>query len=211
MLIVTTGPLTLSEQYHMTEVTLACSLKPRPFELSSLALDYLNQWEHPCRYDFHYSKDWREKLSEKLANGALQKWSQPIGKDGDLAGHVMIVRQRGLTLYGVPIHDVFPLIPMEHYQASILSDYHWLLQNDLGNTVYGILNMCRIWQHFSDGAISSKDEGGVWALRNLPDQHHEVVKKALAAYRNDVPLIIDETRYKAFKTFVAVKLESRLS
>lgn len=206
LLIVTQNPLTLSQQHGIGKLTLSNSLNPIGLELSSLAQEYLTDWEHPCRYDYHYGEDWREKLLNELTKGSYQNWSQPMGKDGDLAGHVMIVRHRGIVLVGKPILDVFPIIPIEDYQASIMSDYHWLLDKGLGNSVYGILNMCRIWQHFKDGAISSKDEGGVWTLDHLPTQHHEIVTKALASYRHDAPLNIDESDYDAFKTYVAAQL-----
>jgi len=42
-------------------------------------------------------------------------------------------------------------------------------------------------------------------------QHHKVVEQALATYRDDVHLIIDEISYNAFKIFVALQIENRLS
>lgn len=207
ILVVTEKQVTNTQYRDIAKVMLEISSKPCPFELSTMAEDYLKVWEHPCPFDFHYSKDWREKMTNMLAEKTWQEWTAPRGKDGDLAGHITIANHRGVTLYGKPLHETLPEVPIEHYRASILSDYYWLIENNLANQVYGILNMCRIWQHLENGAVSSKDEGAVWALEHLPEEHHAVVRGMLETYRNDTPMPDGEEAIAAFTNFIEQKLK----
>lgn len=207
ILMVTESQLSNTQYRDMAKVMLDVSEHPYPFELSTMADGYLKVWEHPCPYDFHYSKDWRERMTKMLEDETWQSWTAPQNKDGDLAGHITIANHRGVTLFGKALHEALPDVPMEHYRASILSDYYWLIENNLGNQVYGILNMCRIWQHLENGAVSSKDEGAVWALEHLPEEHHPLVRGMLETYRNDSPMPDDEQAIKSFMDFIEQKLK----
>lgn len=46
-----------------------------------------------------------------------------------------------------------------------------------------VLNACRVWAYLAEGLIFSKDEGGGWALRALPDEFKPLVAQALDVYR----------------------------
>jgi predicted nucleotidyltransferase len=208
MLIVTETPLTPQQQRSMAQITLDNSGKPVEFEMSSIARTYLQEWEHPCRYDFHFSEDWRDKVTAKLANGDAETWDVPQGRDDDLAAHVTVTYHRGVVLYGQPIKDVIPNIPSAHYQDSIVGDFYWLLKRDLHYRPYGILNMCRVLQFLKTGVVSSKAEGGAWALANIPENYHAVIVAALANYRDNVPLPENKSAYDSFVTFMAQQIES---
>ena len=47
------------------------------------------------------------------------------------------------------------------------------------------MNACRACAYLQDGAILSKDAGGVWGLANLPEQYHPLIQQALALYRGE--------------------------
>ncbi|MDQ2830299.1 MAG: DUF4111 domain-containing protein, partial [Chloroflexota bacterium] len=106
-------------------------------------------------------------------------------KDPDLAAHITMLRQRGVTLFGPPIARVFPPVPREDYLASILADYAAARDAIVQRPVYGVLNLCRVYRYLRDGSICSKDEGGVWAARTLPLELQPVIRQALAVYRGE--------------------------
>src|SRR5690606_36250855 len=50
------------------------------------------------------------------------------------------------------------------------------------NPVYYVLNLCRVVQYLNESTISSKREGGEWAISRLPMQFVELVDQCLAKY-----------------------------
>ena len=207
MLIITDKPLTAQHQFSIAQITLDCSDKPIGFEFSTVAREYLDNWEHPCRYDFHFSEDWREKVTNEFADKSWQVWGIPMGKDDDLAGHVMVTKHRGVVLAGQAIDAVFPQIPADDYRDSIVSDFFWLLERDLQYKPYGILNMCRVLQFIREGAVSSKAEGGAWGLSHLPERYHKVIDAALSNYRDNTPMMDDKKLLDTFADYMREQIE----
>ncbi len=183
LLGVTRQPTPPETKHRLAELLLRFSKAPAPIEISFLSWDDLHPWRHPTPYDFHYSEDWRAKLEQELSTGEWKNWRKPECGDDDLAAHLTITRERGIGLYGKPIPEVFPPVPAEHYAGSIIGDFHWGRERIAQNPVYFVLNACRICAYLRDRRILSKDEGGMWALRNLPHTFYPLIRQALAAYR----------------------------
>jgi hypothetical protein len=210
MLIITEQPLTSEQQRSMAQITLDCSPQPIGFEVSSVSRTYFEHWEHPCRYDFHFSPDWHEKLSSELASGQWQEWTIPQGKDNDLAAHITVTNHRGVVLYGQPIKNVFPAVPAAHYRDAIVDDFYWLFKHNLQYEEYGVTNMCRVLQFLKTGAVSSKAEGCTWALTQVPAIYHPLIQAALLAYRDDTPLTGDKSVFDAFSAYMKQQIEAAL-
>jgi len=167
----------------VTELLLRCSAAPCPVEISILSERQLHPWQYPTPYEFHYSEDWRERFENGLSSGEWQKWNCSTPTDADLAAHITVIQHRGICLHGKPIAEAFPVVPREHYLESILGDFDWGQERLTGNPVYFILNACRIAAYLREGKVLSKDEGGEWALRELPEELCAVVSAALTVYR----------------------------
>lgn len=108
--------------------------------------------------------------------------------DEDLIAHLMVARLRGLSLFGRSPQEVIGEICWSDYLASVRGDIDWILddQNIMMSPYYCILNLCR-WAMMTEAKariIPSKDEAGLWALTNLPDELKGTAAQALAAYRN---------------------------
>jgi streptomycin 3"-adenylyltransferase len=181
LLVATHRALTLEAKRALGEFSLACDKQPRPLEWSVLARDQLHPWRYPTPYDFH---TW-DHLAADLADGQWQHWNDAELTDPDLAAHITVLHQRGLCLFGKPISEIFPIIPREHYRDSILRDFEWGLARLADNPTYFVLNACRIAAFIRDGRVLSKDEGGEWGPRELPERLHGVVNQALAIYRGE--------------------------
>jgi streptomycin 3"-adenylyltransferase len=183
LLAVTRRGMTVETKRRVAELLLKTSGAPSPIEISFLREADLRPWEYPTPYDFHYSRDWHEKLQRELSSGEWQAWEDEHGRDEDLAAHITATLQRGICLYGESIAAAFPPIPPEHYRASLLADFEWGYERLGQNPVYFILNACRIYAYVREGRICSKDEGGVRAVAALPQEFREIVGRALDVYR----------------------------
>lgn len=188
LLVISERRTRVEQKRELAELLLRVSLAPSPIEFSLLAYSQLHPWRHPAPFDLHFSETWRDRTRAALTSGEWRTWNDSENCDEDLAGHITVVRQRGICLHGAPIAAVFPVVPAADYLASVLAD---VLSSDCGLNsvleapVYVILNACRTYAYLSTGRVLSKDEGGVWALQVLPSQFHVTVRSALSAYRTD--------------------------
>lgn len=182
LLAVVREPLDRPVQLAVARDLLAASGTPVPLEMSVLAWSDLHPWRHPSPYDLHVHESYRVRFERGNEELPLSTPDQRR-LDGDLAAHITHLRDRGVCLRGAPIAEVFPAVPPEDYAASILSDYDDARDTIADNPVYGVLNLARVWRHLEEGALSSKEEGGVWALDRVPSNLRSVVAHALAEYR----------------------------
>lgn len=187
LLVVTRQRLPIPTKQSLVELLLVVSNSPHPIEISFLSREDLAPWRYPTPFDLHYSEDRRPALTCDLATGIWSDAVEMPQTDPDLAAHIMVMRQRGIVLWGDPIPTVFPDVPRADYLASIILDLRWAQQR-LGSAsglVYAVLNSCRVCAYLRNGRILSKDEGAVWALSRLPPEYAPLIRKALATYRGE--------------------------
>lgn len=160
------------------------------FEVSVVRHDDTMHFQHPLPFELHYG----DSHKEAIRRGDVD-FEKPR-TDPDLAVHCTAVRARGVRLSGEPIEDVFGPVPVENYRDSILGDLEWILEDEhlLESPFYGVLNCCRVLELQAEGwdKVISKDEGGDWALRHLPDDYRPIVSQALACYRSPEPVSATE-------------------
>ncbi len=183
LLVVTARGMTLEEKRHVVELLLRSSMAPHPIEISFLVESAIHTFQHPLSYDLHYSEAWRERYHQQLANEEWLHWNDFVRKDYDLAVHITVTLARGIDLYGKPIRATLPVIPSQYYIEAIMRDFRDAGNNIAGNPIYFVLNACRVYAYLREGNIFSKDEGGSWGLRALPDTYHGLVTQALEIYR----------------------------
>ncbi len=185
VIAVTAEGMTVEAKRAVAAILLRRSGAPHPIEVSFLRRRDFVPWRYPTPFDLHYSEAWRARFEADLAGGAWRRWNEEEREDPDLAAHITMLRQRGVTLFGPPIARVFPPVPREDYLASILADYAAARDAIVQRPVYGVLNLCRVYYYLRDGSICSKEEGGVWAARTLPLELQPVIRQALAVYRGE--------------------------
>jgi len=185
VIAVTGKGMTVETKHAVAAILLRRSGAPHPIEISFLRRRDLAPWRYPTPFDLHYSEAWRARFEGDLASGAWRRWNEEGREDPDLAAHIMMLRQRGVILFGPPIARVFPPVPREDYLASILADYATARDASVQRPVYGGLNLCRVYRYLRDGSICSKEEGGAWAEHALPWDFQPVIQQALAVYRSE--------------------------
>jgi streptomycin 3"-adenylyltransferase len=138
---------------------------------------------HPLPYLAHYG-------SGTTCLQALVDGSAPL--DADLAAHLMVTKQRGLSLYGPSPAELIGPIDWSDYLAAVRYDIDELLSGDAitKSPRYAVLNLCR-WLMMDGGRerlVPSKEEAALWAIARLPGQQRAVVELALEAYRSAAPV-----------------------
>jgi streptomycin 3"-adenylyltransferase len=211
LLAITRRGMSVEEKRRIAELLLNISGSPYPIEVSFLSERDLNPWEHPTPFDLHYSEMWRRQYEEDLSSGRWRDWNEERHKDEDLAAHITVILNRGISLYGPSPRVVFPSIPEKDYIASILSDFEWARDRIIEDPVYGVLNLCRVYRYLLEGRISSKEEIGVWALRSLPGEFHGIIAQALEIYRGkDEDTPFDKTTLEKFATYMGESVKTLL-
>ncbi len=152
---------------------------PKGIEMSIVLKKYCLNFEYPTPYELHFSKDWLKTylLSPMVMCG------DELKKDKDLAAHFTVIRNCGIVLWGEPIQEVFGEVPRDFYIDSIKGDILNADEEILKNTTYITLNLCRVLAYLQDNKILSKEQGGKWALKNIDDKYHLLIKEALNDYR----------------------------
>jgi len=93
----------------------------------------------------------------------------------------------GDNLYGAPIDEVFGEVPKKAYMDSIWRDIEEAEDAIAEDTMYLTLNLARVLAFQMDGNVLSKQEGGEWGLKNLPEKYHGLLRDALSEYRGAKP------------------------
>ena len=147
-------------------------------EMSVVRKDVCRPFVYPTPFELHYS---RMHLARYRSNP--EEYVRTMkGTDKDLAAHFTVIRRRGIRLYGEPAGDVFGEVPADDYLDALLYDVGDAREEITNQPCYLTLNLARVLAWVTDGAVLSKQEGGEWGLRNLPERFLPAVRQALAAY-----------------------------
>lgn len=208
VLAVTDAALSAAQRAALVVALPAISTPEQPIEISILHAGALAPWRHPAPYELHYSEGWRARYAANDGAG------EP-GLDPDLACHITVARERGVTLFGPPPRELLPEVPPADFLNSILAD---VLSDEFGlagltasaNPTYTILNVCRTLGYMNTGRIMSKDEGAMWALIELPWRYGSMTARALEKYRayGDAPAYTRE-ELAQFCSYALSELRSR--
>ena len=152
-------------------------------EMSIVKREACAPFLYPTPFELHFSVGCLNWYLED-PEGFIQKMN---GTDKDLAAHFTVIRARGKCLYGASIEEVFGQVPREAYVDSIWYDVEGALEEIAENTTYLTLNLARVLVYLREDQVLSKQEGGEWGLRNLPEKYHELLREALKEYQGGEP------------------------
>ena len=171
-------------------------------EMSIILEESLKNLIYPTPFELHYSNDWYERYLLGMVNFLKQNY------DEDLAAHFVMIKNRGICIFGKPIEDIFPDIPREIYVRSLLNDARLIYERSEKDPVYTVLNLCRILAFMENGKITSKKEAGEWALAELPKHFSSLVNAALCCYSSGKSDIQTDTdKFKSFLEYTKNEIE----
>jgi streptomycin 3"-adenylyltransferase len=200
ILVVVAVPLERDEKLRLVDLLLVVSNTPHKIELDVLTTEQLDQWRHPSPYEFHYGESHRVRY----ACDPVRHLDELSSSNPDLAAHVTVARAAGISVFGPEPHELLHDVPFEDYLDSLLQDLEWSRTAD--SETYGILSPCRIWATLTTGEIHSKVTGTEWALARLPDDLTPPVEAALAAYRDDRPIGVNQSTRRRLFDYIADKV-----
>jgi hypothetical protein len=162
VLVVTSGALTPAQRSALGPLLAA---RPR-LEIHFLSQPDLLPWRHPASYDLHFGSE------------------GPVGpgKDHDLAAHFTVTREAGIALVGPPPRDVFPDVPWDDYEDSLLRDLESCGEH--GGRLYAVLSPARIWATLTERVVHSKASGAAWALERAPEEFRPLISQVVETYRS---------------------------
>ena len=152
-------------------------------EMSVVERSVCKPFAYPTPFVLHFSKmhlDWYRNNPEDYI-------AKMKGTDRDLAAHITVIRARGVCLCGAPIDEVFGEVPKQDYIDSLWHDIADAEGDIAEATMYLTLNLARVLAFLQDGSVLSKQEGGEWGLKNLPEKYHGLLREALSEYRGETP------------------------
>lgn len=199
-LVVVYENLTLNQKISLihTLLDLNPDAPPKGFEMSVVLYDDCKTFRYPTPFQLHYSNAHIEKITTDI-----REFCRTMrGTDCDLAAHFIVIKKKGLVLYGLPIKDVFEDVSASDYLASIKADIEDA-ENDIEtNPVYIILNLCRVLAYIKDNLVLSKSEGGKWGICHLSDEYKDLIQEALDCYATDKEFVFHLFTAKKFASFM---------
>lgn len=185
LLLVVSNALTREERQKLIDCCLLYSNEPYPLELSIMTMVQLKDWCHPSPFEFHYSEGWRSRF-EKAGREERTELQQGF-TDPDLAAHMMMILQRGITWRGKPLHQLLCGFDSAHFSDAIRADAFDCLDTMDENPIYCVLNLLRGLAYEQERVLLSKQEALGWVIENghFPGNVVAVVRKATQGYEGE--------------------------
>lgn len=176
-------------RYMDMVVKLNADALPKGIELSIIRKSICKPLIYPTPFELHFSISHLEWYTKNPLDYILKMH----GTDKDLAAHIMIIYHRGVCLYGEEIRSVFEDVDHKVFFDSIWNDIQHSKEEILENPVYITLNLCRVLAYKQKNLILSKQEGGKWALDNVPRRFNNFIQQALDDYASVKQIRLDES------------------
>lgn len=192
----------IKREYMDMVVKLNENATVKGFELSLVREEVCKPFVYPTPFELHFSAGHLNWYKSKPDDYIVKM----RGTDKDLAAHFTIINHRGEALYGKNIREVFDSVPKENYIDSIWNDVYKSKVEIIDNSMYIILNLCRVLAYKRDELILSKTEGGEWGIKNLPQKYHGVIEEALAEYADNTPVHAKEQTLKEYAEYMLAQI-----
>ncbi len=74
--------------------------------------------------------------------------------------------------------------------------------------MYLTLNLARVLAYAREGLILSKKEGGEWALENLPEKYHSLIRDALQEYIEAAIILYNQECIRDYAEYMLNEIET---
>jgi predicted nucleotidyltransferase len=158
VLVVVTDPLDSKVKQGIAR-DLAGGALPPPgtgLELAIVSAQSLREPREAPMFDLEL--DMHEGHAERVVDGSGHEG------DPDLLAHFAMAREHAIALEGPSAADVLPPIDRRLLLRAFVGDLDWGLE--YGHIGYAVLNACRALRFAREGVLSSKPEGGAWAMEH---------------------------------------------
>ena len=194
----------IKRRYMDMVVALNEKAPKKGIELSIVKECVCNPFVYPTPFEFHFSithLNWYESDPEDYVE-------KMRGTDRDLAAHFTIIYHRGKTLYGKDIRSVFAEVSRDAYMDSIWYDVENAKEEIVDNTMYIILNLCRVLAYKKENLILSKQEGGQWGRDYVSvPEYKSLIADALTEYQTGDAMVLNKPVAEAFAEYMLEQIK----
>lgn len=204
-LVVVNNELSISDKLSLLNVLdkLIIQVPPKGLEMSVVLKKHCVKFKYPTPFELHFSNMWLDAYK----NNPEKFCSDMHGVDKDLAAHFTVTKKVGITLYGLPINEVFGCVPKSNYIDSIKNDIMDCKLEIMEKPMYNVLTLCRVLAYVKDDLITSKEQGGNWGINNLSDEYKNLVIHALNSYKTNEKMIINERVAQKFCDYMLEQIQ----
>ena len=204
LIIVVNRPLSDSVKKMYMDMVVRCNAMgpAKGIEMSIVLREVCKPFVYPTPFELHFSVGHLEWYNQNT-DDYIRKMN---GVDKDLAAHFTIIGNRGRCLYGAPVKEVFAEVPGCDYMDSIWNDIAEAPENITKDTMYLTLNLARVLAYKEEGLVLSKQEGGEWAVSNLPAEYHPLINDAIREYSESAPVVYDEVLARRYAEYAIKRI-----
>ena len=172
LLVVVKDSMGISTKLEIAKDIIEIDRKPCPLEMSAVKQTNAINWKTPGNCVFHYSDFWTEKYQKRFENPAAEVYvADHEFPDADVTSYIKLLKQCGIVLYGREIEEVFADVSDEDFWLAISDDvdeydFH---AYDARYFASNVLILGRILSFKKEKRILSKYEGGLWMIKNVPE------------------------------------------
>ena len=174
-------------------------------EMSVVLKKACKPFVYPTPFELHFSAgylDWYKEDPDDYIH-------EMKGTDKDLAAHFTIINKRGKCLFGLPINEVFLEVPASDYMNSIWYDVEHAKKEIKHHPMYLTLNLARVLAYKEEGLVLSKKEGAEWAINNLPEEYHPLIRNAFSDYVESIDIVYDKKLAKHYARYMIRRIKQK--
>ena len=175
VIVVTRQSIDLETKRACITTLLRVSRMPCPIDVRFLVQPELFSFQHSLLCDLSYDETWRETAQQDVRDGSWKDWNTYLWRD---AIDLTVLHHAGISLWGRPIAELFPLASTPEFQAALVHTMQVAQDHPTQDPVSFVLNACRVSAFLQDRLIFSKDAGGTWGLAHLPERYHPLLAQS---------------------------------
>ena len=211
LLVVVKDSIEISTKLEIARDIIAIDRKPRPLEMSAVKQTDAINWKTPGNCVFHYSDFWTDKYLERFSNPDMEVYvADHEFPDADVTSYIKLLKQCGIRLYGKEIEEVFSDVSDEDFWLAISADideydFHAYNSRYLASNV---LILGRILSFKIEKRILSKYEGGIWMIKNVPENLKYLPELAMKIWFEGEEHILPEDDLNELRNYLIGEIKS---
>ena len=211
LLVVVKDSIGIETKLEIARDIIEIDKKPRPLEMSAVKQTDAINWKTPGNCVFHYSDFWTAKYIERFRNPNMEVYvADHEFPDADVTSYIKLLKQYGIVLYGRKIEEVFADVSDEDFWLAISADvdeydFH---AYDTRYFASNVLILGRILSFKKEKRILSKYEGGLWMIKNVPENLKYLPELAMKIWFEGEEHILPEEDLNKLRDYLVSEIKS---
>ncbi|MGN0387024.1 MAG: aminoglycoside adenylyltransferase domain-containing protein [Lachnospiraceae bacterium] len=211
ILVVVKDSVKVATKLEIAKDIIKIDRSPCPLEMSAVKQIDAKNWKTPGNCVFHYSDFWTKKYLERFKNPNMELYvADHEFPDADVTSYIKLLKQCGIVLYGEEIQEVFADVSDEDFWSAISADienydFH---DYDARYLASNVLILGRILSFKREKRIFSKYEGGLWMIKNVPENLRYIPELAMKIWYEGEDHILPDDDLKRLRNYLVGEIKS---